>query len=637
VVVRAKKDLVLQEKDVSESGEMTNLPTRKALKQEDPYLEVPPENRLYRYVVQHHFRGKSFHADLRLELRPRELLAGWTMNVQIAGSVKEPVTTLAQAKALDRNMDEISKVNWKTGEWATRPKAGTDKLARTEILSERKAPEPYAWIDVEGKTKDPEPGKAPPVGGTRQYPGVFDIVDQGTFEYGAQKPWFHEYFFHGHGLNYRMFYRLLNISKREEGVCEACGERAVAKALGWAGEDETPTGLCQECATEFLRKQGVVLPPSEEQPIADSSSWLAIYPDDQMPYVLDADAVSKGWMPPDGYSALPKEMRSKVPAELRYWTKHGAVAKAMRDDLVQQIADGKVEIDVAAPYSKVAKASMLDADFALQEQTWRGPIQVRLGPSRTRWWVRLDVGRPELLVIDLKGSPLDNDQLSALVTEDSHRDSLKLSGAIPPGHYLNPTKQTPSFIEVLDSGKAKVLALSDDLVKIQFDGRKLKGVYTLKRNNSEYLWEKGQAAPEPTEKRLDFELYIPFDRIEVQKAADGTEKRLVTGIVLEPNVVDAQGDFIGEEAIEKAAHDFLQEYNKSTGMGLMHKVFGDIGIELVESYVAPVAFALGNKPVKKGSWVVTVHISDDKRWREVKEGKLTGFSVGGVATVAGNP
>lgn len=634
---RARKEMVLSLKEVDEDGETKYLPVRKVEKQQDPYMEVPPEGKPYRYSVQHHFRGKGFHADLRMAFKPKSLLIGWTMNTQIAGSVKEPVVTLAQAKALSRDMDKISKVNWNTGEWASRPKAGTDKLVRTEILSERKAPEPYAWIDVEGKTKDPEPGKAPPVGGTRQYPGVFVIVDQGTVEYGAQKPWFHEYFFRGKGLNYRMFFRLLRIQKSESGgECQACGEAQVTKSLGWE-DDPEPWGLCDGCAREFLTKQGVVLPPSEEQSLGDSASWLAIYPDDQMPYVLDKDAASKGWMPPSGYSALPEAISKQIPNEYRYWTKRGAAAKQLRDELVQKMADGEVKIDPAAPYKNAAKATMLDADFVLQEQSWRGPVQVRVGPTRTRWWVRIDVGRSELLVIDLARSPLDNKEVTAQVGHDSHKESLRLTGDIKPGHYLNPTKETPSVIEALDSGKAEVMELTDDLVKVRFKGKKLKGLYTIKRNNSEHLWSPAQVAPEAktdVEKQVDFEMLIPIHRIEVKKA-DGKEKRLVTGIVLEPDVVDAQGDYISPEAIERAAHAFLKEYNKGTEMGLMHKVFGDIGIELVESSIAPMAYTLDSKAVKKGSWVVTVHVASDKRWKDVKDGKLTGFSVGGVATVKG--
>lgn len=607
---------------------------RAVLMQADPYLEVPPEGKPYRYTVQHHWRGKGVHADLRLVQQPGRLLLGWTMNIQQAGSVDEPVTTLAQAKTMARSMDKISKINWGTGEWASRSKAGTDKLVRTEILSERKAPEPYAWLNVEGATKDPEPGKAPPVGGTRQYPGVFHIVDSGVFEFGAQKPWFHEYFFHGDGLDYRMFFRQLRISKRnEEQQCDGCGHTGSATDVGWVGEPMTT--LCGDCTKEYIAKQGVVLPPSEEQPLKDQSSWLAIYPDDQQPYVLDSDAVKKAWMPPDGYSALPAAIRKQVPAKYRYWTKSGDAAKKLRDELVQAISDKSVELDVGAPYQKVEKASQTSADFVLQKQTWRGPVQVRVGPSRTRWWVRLDIGRPELLVFDLAASPLDNDQVSAQVGNDPHKSSMREEGDIPTGHYLNPTKETPSLIEVVDRGKASVTTLTDELVKVQFSGKSLKGVYTLTRNDGEYLWAKAQAAPETTEKRFEFKLDIPFDHIEVKKSADGTEKRLVTGIALEPDVIDAQGDYIGEEAIERAAHNFLKSYNKETQMGLMHKAFGDIGVELVESYLAPLAFTLNKKQVKKGSWVVTVHVSSDKRWGEVKNGTLTGFSVGGLATVEG--
>jgi site-specific DNA-adenine methylase len=969
---------------------------RLVTKQADPYLEVPPEGRKYQYSVQHHWRGKGFHADLRLEMKPGKLLAGWTLNTMITGVVKEPVTTLADAKAAVSDMNKVSKINWDTGEWAKRPKAGTDKLVRAEILCfagsmevltrqgfrpianvkvgdevlsvdggfhrvggvmrrpapkrlfdvkvrgverlratpehpmlavrrpfeealdqlsqprrdelfgklatavpewlpiselrsgdylvcprpkfqadvspvrlrdrngyrkeikvtpsflrfvgfwigdgsatngnvirlyfngrteralaeeylsileeiecsptihqrdpshltvqlhdptlarwlvkncgsgtqyktipeqwlgldeanwsslwqglvdsdgwrdahaehlsntsklligrtiaqwhflgvdvsyrlrsqlgygtnkiyqlshlsekigrmnvvtenhvlrrvlsveefsrtdatrridevfnlevedsqtytvhsigvhncERKAPEPYAWLHVEGKTKDPEEGQAPPVGGTRQYPGVFHIVDQGSFEYGSQKSWFHEYFFHGDALNYRMFFRLLRIAKRDEQLeCAACGQSGPATLIGWAGEELT--SMCPTCVDEFVSKQGVVLPPSEEQPIGDQSSWLAIYPDDQLPYVLDAEAVKKEWMPPDGYSALPAAMRSKIPPQYRYWTKSGNSARTIRDELVQAMKDGDIVIDAAAPFEKVRKASLLDADFVFQEQTWKGQTQVRIGPSRTRWWVRLDVGKPKLMVFDLATNPLDNDQVAAVVTEDPRKATMEVSGDVPPGHYMNPTKQTSSQVEVVDSGKASVTTLSDDLIKVQFDGKALKGVYTLTRNNGEYLWSKAKGAPDTTEKRVsevEIQFVIPIHHVEVKKSADGTEKRLVTGIALEPNETDAQGDWIKAEAIEKTAHDFLRNYNKTTGMGLMHKAFGDIGIELVESSIAPFDYKVGVKPVKKGSWVVTVHVSSDKRWEEVKNGTLTGFSVGGLATVEG--
>lgn len=110
------------------------------------------------------------------------------------------------------------------------------------------------------------------------------------------------------------------------------------------------------------------------------------------------------------------------------------------------------------------------------------------------------------------------------------------------------------------------------------------------------------------------------------------EKRLVTGVVLQPDVVDAQGDIIDAESIEVAAHDFLSSYNLVTQMGLQHRHMAP-GIRLVESYVAPVDFDLGDKLVKRGTWLITVKILDDKIWEQVSIGKIKGFSIGGVAKV----
>lgn len=118
----------------------------------------------------------------------------------------------------------------------------------------------------------------------------------------------------------------------------------------------------------------------------------------------------------------------------------------------------------------------------------------------------------------------------------------------------------------------------------------------------------------------------------ILKAEESGEKRLVYGIVLQPEVVDAQDDVISELEIETAAHAWLAGYNRENELGLMHKVFGDLGIELVQSYIAPVAFELGGKHVRKGTWIIVVRVVDDELWKLVKSGELTGFSIGGVAT-----
>lgn len=113
------------------------------------------------------------------------------------------------------------------------------------------------------------------------------------------------------------------------------------------------------------------------------------------------------------------------------------------------------------------------------------------------------------------------------------------------------------------------------------------------------------------------------------------ERRLVTGIVLEPDEIDAQNDTITAEVIEDSAHEFLRNFQRDGGtkLGFMHTKFGDVGFELAESFVVRDNMKIGGKPVKKGSWVITIKVTSDAIWNDIKAGKLTGFSIGGVAQI----
>lgn len=103
------------------------------------------------------------------------------------------------------------------------------------------------------------------------------------------------------------------------------------------------------------------------------------------------------------------------------------------------------------------------------------------------------------------------------------------------------------------------------------------------------------------------------------------EKRLVTGVVYEPNVEDAHGDFMTEEEIEKSAHTFMKEYQE---IDKQHNWEGGYG-KVVESWVAKADTYVGEQLVTKGSWCMTVYVEDDPTWEEIKKGDITGFSMGG--------
>lgn len=111
------------------------------------------------------------------------------------------------------------------------------------------------------------------------------------------------------------------------------------------------------------------------------------------------------------------------------------------------------------------------------------------------------------------------------------------------------------------------------------------------------------------------------------------EEQTITSVVLQPEVVDAQGDIISQEVISKAAHNFLADYNTRTTLALMHKDFSP-QFELYESSIMLDDTVIGNKTVKKGSWLMVVHVLDEEVWGQVKTKKLAGLSIKGKAKVA---
>ncbi|MBQ8331124.1 MAG: hypothetical protein IJX94_01325 [Clostridia bacterium] len=105
------------------------------------------------------------------------------------------------------------------------------------------------------------------------------------------------------------------------------------------------------------------------------------------------------------------------------------------------------------------------------------------------------------------------------------------------------------------------------------------------------------------------------------------EHHFVTGVVYEPMTEDAHGNHMSEEEITKAAYWFAKN---GDGVDLQHSFETLEKAAVVESWVAKADFELGGETVKKGSWLMTVEITDEAVWDAVQKGELTGFSMGGV-------
>lgn len=105
----------------------------------------------------------------------------------------------------------------------------------------------------------------------------------------------------------------------------------------------------------------------------------------------------------------------------------------------------------------------------------------------------------------------------------------------------------------------------------------------------------------------------------------------MTGVVLQPNVEDTDGQFFDVEVIEKAAHDYLAFYRYQD---LEHVApIDESYVCLVESYIAPQDLMFGEEPVLKGSWVITLRVVNDALWQAIKDGDFTGFSAAGFGYV----
>lgn len=106
-----------------------------------------------------------------------------------------------------------------------------------------------------------------------------------------------------------------------------------------------------------------------------------------------------------------------------------------------------------------------------------------------------------------------------------------------------------------------------------------------------------------------------------------SENHYVTGIVYSPLTEDAHGDFMTEDEITKAAYYFAKNGNK---VDIQHSFEPFDGAAVVENWIAKADFKIGDEEVRKGSWLLTVEVTDADVWDKIEKGEISGFSMGGV-------
>ena len=112
--------------------------------------------------------------------------------------------------------------------------------------------------------------------------------------------------------------------------------------------------------------------------------------------------------------------------------------------------------------------------------------------------------------------------------------------------------------------------------------------------------------------------------------ADTLKRGLVYGLVYEPLVKDSHEDFATAEEIEAAAHNYLPSAMQNVEHD-SEQTLTKADSTVVESYIAPCDFNLGESLVTKGSWILVTKIHTEELLEKVRSGEITGYSMEGTA------
>jgi putative serine protease XkdF len=321
-----------------------------------------------------------------------------------------------------------------------------------------------------------------------------------------------------------------------------------------------------------------------------------------LPEVLSWEAVRSGAMPKLGASALPESLEQDVPPKFRFW-KCGNLedATAVRDALVESQIFGPKKIRKVNGEVRRAVVETVEKLFLAPSYDSQEPIEV---PGYVR---------PVEKVAGLL-SPVEGDKETVLFDEDivsvvGIETIVEKAGSLL-ADFVIAAHDSPEVRKAI-GGPAFKLKSRDDLV-----------FATNAPLESDDLidWVQLERADEILKFAFSDGRKIPLLKAE--------EERIVYGVVLEPDEIDAQDDTVTKKEIEQACHKFMEDFG---GLGRQHKELVNGKLVLLENFIAPVDFEVDGQMVKAGSWLMKERVVDDELWIAVKKGEYTGYSIGGSA------
>lgn len=112
-----------------------------------------------------------------------------------------------------------------------------------------------------------------------------------------------------------------------------------------------------------------------------------------------------------------------------------------------------------------------------------------------------------------------------------------------------------------------------------------------------------------------------------------TSNQTATFVILEPWVVDLNGQEISEQEIINTAHEFMMNIPEKY-VNINHtKDTEQDDVIFVESYVSPIDMEIADETIKKWSWLVAFKFLSADKWQMLLDGEITGVSMEGTGYV----
>jgi len=633
---------VLQELPAAASSSVQKAPAAV----EEALLELPPSAGRQDAVVQYHFRGKSLHLDLRMDVD--DFLVGWTLLAQRPDALKVPVDTVQRARALARTFalegDRILK----------------SLLAPARVAAAPKGRHPRVWLEVnrlvidEGET-----------GATGKQKGVIFAVDRPDVEYGLQTPDSHEYFFSGgrtfNGvllvdrlsdrgraddgdvewmatLHRARLPRVLSADAVDEGLMPPNGHSALPASL----EEVTPLEL------RFWEKSGDAARKARDELVksgffTDANVRLV---DGVLRRVIQklyltmppksAAGAGEGETPRDEAPPTPPDRPEPFapvePMRPRAIVKaHGEGERILQDHLGPEllaagvvvepsISGQRVQLYVERGDARILTSGGDAADGEGAEHIKKALTGLRrdlvldgcasADGSGVHIFDVLHAGDQSLVAHPWR----ERQKVLARLFRRARKPLQKVEGRVV--HTEEELREAIYWAAHQPGSSGAVLKLLDSS-------------YAPATDASSWIEVDAAAAESllPEDMRKLYPRYVDPEQPVVKRGSD--EERFTLGIVLEPGVVDAQGDTYTKAEVRRACHRYAEFYWNA---GLMHKQIVNGKVVILENYLAPCDFVADNgEKVQEGTWLQGRGYRDDKIWAMVKRGELTGLSMGGSA------